>query len=93
MYRLVRDYIDLLLGSIDPKRDVDPYIWLVDTLPKVDASKDQNFQNVFGRYWQLNQSRLSTNFLVSYRIARGLKARHEDLRRGDRPETLRDSDS
>ena len=66
MYHLIRDYIDLILGSIDPKRDVDPYIFLVKTFPNVDVSKNEHFQNVFRRYWQLNQSRMSRAFLQSF---------------------------
>jgi hypothetical protein len=66
MYALINEQVDDLLQTINPAKDVQPYLWLIETLPNVDVVSHREFQRVYRRYWQMNMARLSPEFHSAY---------------------------
>lgn len=66
MYGLINSNIDTLLCSINRKKDIEPYIWLLETLPEIDVTNHPKFQQVYRDYWKLNPARLDDKFVAAY---------------------------
>ncbi len=66
MYAIINQHVDALLNSINPQVDIDPYVWLLGELPKRNVARDQEYQRIYRRYWQLNPERLSEEYLAAY---------------------------
>ncbi len=66
MYTLIKQNIEALLAAINRQDDIQPYVWLLETLPNVDIAEHAEFQRVYRRYWQLNPARLSPEYLAAY---------------------------
>jgi hypothetical protein len=66
MYELINGNIDTLLCSINRKKDIEPYIWLLETLPGVDVTNHPKYQQVYRDYWKLNPARLDDKFVAAY---------------------------
>jgi hypothetical protein len=66
MYRLIVQHTDLLLDSIDARRDVEPYVQLLKDIQRVNVGTDLDFQRRYRNYWGMNAARLSESFLKGY---------------------------
>ena len=62
MYSLLRENIDLLLKSISPANDVDPYVRIMRNVNGIDVSKDIGFQMNFRNYYRMNAAKLIDSF-------------------------------
>lgn len=62
MYQLINAYVDTLLDAISPDIAIAPYNQLIRSLKEVDVSNDQNFRNIYAKYWGLNAARLAPGF-------------------------------
>ena len=66
MYALINHHVEQLLNAINPRNDIQPYVWLLERLPNTNVGNDIEFQRVYRRYWQLNSARLSQEYLATY---------------------------
>jgi hypothetical protein len=66
MYTLINQHIEQLLDAINPVRDIQPYVWLIQHFDNVNVGQDEKFQQVYRRFWQLNPARLSAKFHQEY---------------------------
>ncbi|MDZ7652859.1 MAG: hypothetical protein U5L03_10065 [Burkholderiaceae bacterium] len=66
MYALINENARLILDSIAVDDDIQPYIWLLKRLQVTNVAGDAEFQAKYRRYWQMNQARLSPDYLSAY---------------------------
>jgi hypothetical protein len=78
MYRLINENISILLGTINRKRDIDPYLTLAEMFKAGSVYDNDEYQAVYRKYWQMNAARLSDSFCKYYFLVM------EDCRHADR---------
>lgn len=66
MYILINQNIELLLNSTKPRKDIEPYVQLVEQLPKKNVGQDKDYQREYCKYWKLNSARLCEKYLAEY---------------------------
>jgi hypothetical protein len=66
MYELISQHLHQLIGTVKPKEDIDPYVWMIRELPNRDVAHDEEFQKKYSAYWALNGAGLGQTFRSEY---------------------------
>jgi hypothetical protein len=59
MYQFINENIAVVMGSVNRKRDIDPYLVLAAMFNAGSVCDNDEYQAVYRKYWQLNAARLS----------------------------------
>ena len=66
MYQFINDNITKVLGTVDRKKDIDPYLKMAEMFNAGSISNNNNYKTIFRIYWQLNAAKLSDHFCNHY---------------------------
>jgi hypothetical protein len=66
MYQLIDENIEVILDTVNRRKDIDPYLALADMFNAGSVSDNDEYQGVYRKYWQLNAARLSDSFCKHY---------------------------
>jgi len=66
MYQLINKNIENILGYIDKKNDIDPYLKMAEMFKGTNVSNNNEYKTNYRKYWQLNAARLSDHYCDHY---------------------------
>ncbi len=66
MYKLINENVARVLGTIDIRRDIDPYLKMSEMFNLGRISDNDEYKTIYRKYWQLNAARLSDDYCNHY---------------------------
>lgn len=66
MYQFINENIIKVLKIIDRKRNIDPYLLMMQIFNEGSVSNNQRYKTIYRKYWQLNAARLSDHYCNHY---------------------------